>query len=62
MRATLRKVREYNLHARENGEKPIHRILVPGLATGIGMMGVDTCARQMRRAVDEALVEEAGGH
>ena len=57
MRAVLRRVREYNYHAREHGEKPIYRILVPGLATGIGMMGVDTCARQMRRAVDEALVE-----
>jgi O-acetyl-ADP-ribose deacetylase (regulator of RNase III) len=58
MRAVFCRVRAYNETARERGESPIHRILVPGLATGIGCMNVDESARQMRRATDEALEED----
>ncbi len=55
MRAVFQCLRSYNAAARERGEPAIHRILVPGLATGIGRMRVDDSAGQMRRAVDEAL-------
>lgn len=55
--AALRAVREFNGWAVENAEPPIRRILVPGLATGIGGMDVDTAARQMRRATDKTLSE-----
>jgi O-acetyl-ADP-ribose deacetylase (regulator of RNase III) len=57
MRAVLQCVRHHNAAARERGERLIHRILVPGLATGIGCMSLDESARQMRRAIDEALAE-----
>ena len=53
--AALRAVKTYNDWASKNDEKVIYRILIPGMATGIGCMDVDTSARQMRRAVDEAL-------
>jgi O-acetyl-ADP-ribose deacetylase (regulator of RNase III) len=59
MRAVFRCVRDYNAAARERGERGVHRILVPGLATGIGCMSVDESARQMRRAADEALANES---
>jgi O-acetyl-ADP-ribose deacetylase (regulator of RNase III) len=45
MRATFRCVREYGATASERRERVIHRILVPGLATGIGCMSVDESAR-----------------
>ena len=57
MVAALRVVKRYNAWAQSNEQGEIHRILVPGLCTGIGGMKVDTAARQMRRAVDEALAE-----
>jgi O-acetyl-ADP-ribose deacetylase (regulator of RNase III) len=55
MVAALRAVKRYNTWAQDNDKAGIHRILAPGLCTGIGGMKVDTAARQMRRAVDEAL-------
>jgi O-acetyl-ADP-ribose deacetylase (regulator of RNase III) len=54
-KAALRAVRQYNEWAAAKGELTIRRILVPGLATGIGGMHVDTAAAQMRRAANEAL-------
>jgi O-acetyl-ADP-ribose deacetylase (regulator of RNase III) len=54
-RAALRAVRQYNRWAHENGTAEIHRILFPGMATGIGGMLTDEAARQMRAAADEAL-------
>jgi O-acetyl-ADP-ribose deacetylase (regulator of RNase III) len=54
-KAALRAVRQYNEWAAAQGELTIHRILVPGMATGIGRMRVETAAAQMRRAADEAL-------
>ena len=59
LRAALHKVVEYNRYTVEHNQPPIHRILVPGLATGIGGMNVDTSARQMRKAVDEVLAEQS---
>lgn len=55
MRAVLACLRAYNAGASERGEPVVRRVLVPGLATGIGGMRPDDCAAQMRRAVDEAL-------
>lgn len=55
MRAVMKAVFEFNQAVSERNETPIRRILVPGMCTGIGRMDVDSCARQMRQAVDECL-------
>lgn len=55
--ATLRAARNYNNWATENGQSGIRRLLIPGMATGIGQMNVDKAAQQMRRAIDEALAD-----
>jgi O-acetyl-ADP-ribose deacetylase (regulator of RNase III) len=57
MLAVLRRVAEHNTRALDRGERLIHRVLVPGLATGIGCMSFDESARQMHRAVTEILTE-----
>ncbi len=36
----------------------IERIAFPGLGTGVGRLGPNTCARQMRAAIDEILLEQ----
>ncbi len=48
MRAALHAVLEHN----RRGQAPIRSVLCPGLATAIGGMPVDRCARQMRTAWD----------
>jgi O-acetyl-ADP-ribose deacetylase (regulator of RNase III) len=50
-RAALRAVLEHNRTA----ESPIRSILCPGLATAIGAMPAERCARQMRFAYDVIL-------
>lgn len=58
MRAVLRRLVDFNSHAATRSEKPIHRVLIPGLATGVGQMAPDESARQMRRATDEELANQ----
>jgi O-acetyl-ADP-ribose deacetylase (regulator of RNase III) len=55
MKAALGAVTEFNRRASESHASPIHRILCPGLCTGIGRMDPFESSRQMRRAVDEVL-------
>ncbi|HEY4238834.1 MAG TPA: macro domain-containing protein [Kofleriaceae bacterium] len=50
-RAALRAVLAHNA----SGERPIRRVLCPGLATHVGKMPVARCARQMRVAWDRVL-------
>ena len=35
----------------------VHTVAMPGLGTGVGRMGFNTCARQVRAAVDDILLE-----
>lgn len=51
-RAALIAVLEHNA---QKGNTPINSILCPGLATSIGQMPVERCARQMRAAWDAVL-------
>jgi O-acetyl-ADP-ribose deacetylase (regulator of RNase III) len=53
MKACLLKTLEYNRRQMATGGKIIQRLLVPGLATGVGGMDPFTSAEQMRRAWDE---------
>lgn len=55
MSAALNAVSKFNLKSSELKQPLIYRILVPGLATGIGRMNVDLCAKQMKQAVSESL-------
>jgi O-acetyl-ADP-ribose deacetylase (regulator of RNase III) len=55
MSAVLKVVTEFNLKSSEHTQSSIYRILVPGLATGIGRMDVDISAKQMKQAVSQAL-------
>jgi O-acetyl-ADP-ribose deacetylase (regulator of RNase III) len=55
MKAALGAVADFNRRASENKASPIHRILCPGLCTGIGEMDPFESARQMRRACDEVI-------
>lgn len=55
MLAALKVVSDFNLKSNEHKQSPIYRILVPGLATGIGRMNVDVSAKQMRQAVNDSL-------
>jgi hypothetical protein len=59
-RAVLQRIRKHNAMVREGNGRLIHRVLIPGMATGIGCMNVDESAAQMRRAVDEELMEVRG--
>ena len=34
----------------------VHTVAVPGMGTGVGMVPPDTCARQMKAAVDDVLL------
>jgi len=45
-------------HNHDN-QQPIRSILCPGLATAVGRMPVDRCARQMRAAWDRVVGREA---
>lgn len=36
----------------------IQRVAIPGLGTGIGKLGPNTCARQVRAAIDDILLEQ----
>jgi O-acetyl-ADP-ribose deacetylase (regulator of RNase III) len=53
---------KYNLfqsgpdHGRQIAEK-IHRLAFPGLGTGVGQLGPNTCAKQLRAAIDEVLLD-----
>lgn len=49
LKAALEAVRLFN----ERSGSPIHKVLVPGLCTGIGRMDPFVSAKQMRRAFDE---------
>ncbi len=45
------------------GEKvsdAVHSIAIPGLGTGVGRVGPNTCARQVRAAIEEVILEK--GH
>lgn len=42
-------------HGRLISEK-IHRVAFPGLGTGVGQLGPNTCARQLRAAIDDVLL------
>jgi O-acetyl-ADP-ribose deacetylase (regulator of RNase III) len=43
-------------HGRPIAEK-IHSIAFPGLGTGVGNLGPNTCARQVRAAIDDVLLD-----
>jgi hypothetical protein len=43
-------------HGRPIGEK-IGRLAFPGLGTGVGQLGPNTCAKQMRAAIDDVLLD-----
>lgn len=51
LRAALLAVIDHN----RRGQPPIARVLCPGLATAVGRMPVDRCARQMRAAWDRVV-------
>jgi len=34
----------------------VHTIAIPGLGTGVGRIGFNTCARQVRAAIDDVLL------
>ncbi len=53
MRAALVEILRYNDYQRSKGDDLLHRVLVPGLCTGVGRMDPFDSARQMRQAVDE---------
>jgi O-acetyl-ADP-ribose deacetylase (regulator of RNase III) len=36
----------------------IHRLAFPGMGTGVGQLGPLTCARQMRAAIDDVLLDQ----
>jgi len=54
-RAVLRVVRRHNLCTHDHDFTPIQSILCPGLATSVGGMPPERCARQMRAAWNRVL-------
>ena len=59
-RATFLLVKHDRFHSgpdrgRPIGEK-IERLALPGLGTGVGQIGPNTCARQVRVAIDDVLL------